>query len=160
MKLCPNCEAGNREGTLFCQNCGQGLYDDRCDETIHRRPGKLLGTSPTKAHTVRLKTLSIHIQDAVRPIVLDSESQVTLGRIGLNNAERPDLDLAPYGALEKGVSRRHAMIEIAHGSAFLRDLHSRNGTYLNGQQLPPYEPRALCDGDEIRLGTLAIHVYF
>lgn len=47
------------------------------------------------------------------------------------------------------VSRHHAQILESHGSYFLEDLRSRNGTYLNDEQL---EVRAeLTDGDEIRV---------
>lgn len=52
--------------------------------------------------------------------------------------------------LENGaISRHHAQILESHGSYFLEDLRSRNGTFLNGEQL---EGRTeLNDGDEIRL---------
>jgi len=52
--------------------------------------------------------------------------------------------------LENGaVSRHHAQILESHGSYFLEDLRSRNGTYLNDEQL---DGRAeLNDGDEIRV---------
>ncbi|MBL8848646.1 MAG: SpoIIE family protein phosphatase [Planctomycetaceae bacterium] len=47
------------------------------------------------------------------------------------------------------VSRHHAQVLESHGSYFLEDLRSRNGTFLNGEQL---ESRTeLNDGDEIRV---------
>lgn len=47
------------------------------------------------------------------------------------------------------ISRHHAQILESHGSYFLEDLRSRNGTFLNGDAL---ETRTeLHDGDQIRL---------
>jgi DNA-binding winged helix-turn-helix (wHTH) protein len=50
------------------------------------------------------------------------------------------------------VSRRHARIVLAGGSAMIEDLGSKNGTYLNDRRLSG--PTALADGDVIRLGSL------
>ena len=48
------------------------------------------------------------------------------------------------------VSRLHAILEN-HGSAWsIRDLGSRNGTYLNGEKIDA--ERVLRSGDELRLG--------
>jgi pSer/pThr/pTyr-binding forkhead associated (FHA) protein len=62
------------------------------------------------------------------------------------------------------VSRQHCLIELEGGSAWVQDLGSRNGTYLNGEQIGqrPHGPesaatlvaswrRELHDGDELRL---------
>jgi pSer/pThr/pTyr-binding forkhead associated (FHA) protein len=83
-----------------------------------------------------------------------------LGRSDNTSTQKPDLDLTPYGALEKGVSRIHAAIERSEDTLTLIDMGSANGTHLNGQRLIPDQPRVLRDGDEIRLGKLVAHVYF
>jgi DNA-binding winged helix-turn-helix (wHTH) protein len=49
-----------------------------------------------------------------------------------------------------GISRRHAHILLADGTATLEDLGSKNGTYLNGRRLNA--PALLHDGDVFRLG--------
>jgi DNA-binding winged helix-turn-helix (wHTH) protein len=49
-----------------------------------------------------------------------------------------------------GVSRRHARIDVRDGRATLVDLGSKNGTFVDGARLEG--PRALRDGDTIRLG--------
>jgi DNA-binding winged helix-turn-helix (wHTH) protein len=56
------------------------------------------------------------------------------------------------------VSRHHATIRVAGAEAFLSDLGSRNGTYVQGKRIE--DPTPLADGDEIRVGSvvLAFHV--
>ena len=49
-----------------------------------------------------------------------------------------------------GVSRRHARVDVRDGRATLVDLGSKNGTFVDGARLEG--PRALRDGDTIRLG--------
>jgi pSer/pThr/pTyr-binding forkhead associated (FHA) protein len=66
------------------------------------------------------------------------------------------------------VSRRHCALDIAPPAVWVRDLGSRNGTYVNGERLPPEEAGCagwpeyeLHDGDEVRVGrtTLRIGVF-
>jgi DNA-binding winged helix-turn-helix (wHTH) protein len=52
------------------------------------------------------------------------------------------------------VSRHHARIRVSREDAILEDLHSRNGTFLNGERLTT--PAALADGDEIALGLITL----
>ncbi len=49
------------------------------------------------------------------------------------------------------VSRHHARILVSGDGATLEDLGSKNGTFLSGK--PVTEPRALQDGDRLRIGT-------
>ncbi len=51
---------------------------------------------------------------------------------------------------EPSVSRRHACITVAAGSAVLEDLGSRNGTVVRGERV--HGPVVLEDRDTIRLG--------
>ena len=54
------------------------------------------------------------------------------------------------------VSRRHAMIEVSGGQAVLRDLDSRNGTFLNNQRVT--EAVVLQNGDRIGIGDHVLDV--
>lgn len=56
------------------------------------------------------------------------------------------------------VSRRHCAIAMWAGKVRVRDLHSRNGTFLNGQ--PIAGEVSVEDGDELRVGTqvFAFHI--
>lgn len=104
----------------------------------------------------------IFIEDSREPIGITVDNQILLGRRdgGRSNHLHGAIDLASYGAFEKGVSRAHARL-IRKGETFLiEDLASSNGTYLNGKSLNPNRPTAINTSDEIRLGELRMRVYF
>jgi pSer/pThr/pTyr-binding forkhead associated (FHA) protein len=102
----------------------------------------------------------LHIRDATEPITLHPAEKIILGRLDSNSPQKPEIDLTPYGALEKGVSRLHAAIVRTEDTLTVVDMGSSNGTHLNGQRLIPDQPRVLRDGDELRLGKLVAHIYF
>jgi len=52
------------------------------------------------------------------------------------------------------ISRRHAVITVDGTQVTLRDLRSKNGTFVRGRRIDG--PAALHDGDEIRLGSVAL----
>ncbi len=52
---------------------------------------------------------------------------------------------------DRTVSRRHAELRLQDGAWYLADLHSANGTYLNGVRVQ--EPVRLKHGDQIRMGS-------
>lgn len=56
-------------------------------------------------------------------------------------------------------SRLHCRVELTENGRGLKlvDLHSTNGTYLNGERVEGCRP--LQDGDEIRIGTSALRVH-
>jgi len=165
MQNCPYCGHDNREGTLFCEECGQTLFGEaggvRTTRQLQNVPDEL-GMKATwgTARFSRDASIIIHIRDAAEPLVLHPQQETILGRIDPTGQSRPDLDLTPFGALEKGISRHHAAIRRGEDTLTLVDLGSVNGTYLNGQRLTPEQPRVLRDGDEIRLGQLVLHIYF
>lgn len=166
MKACPYCGYGNREGLLFCEECGQGLSDER--------PGSASSTNVLdgdsseyainstwgSASLTTAASIIVQIRDAADPLQMPLADEMLLGRHDATNTRQPDIDLTPYGALEKGVSRLHATIERNEDVLTLIDLGSSNGTHLNGQRLTPHQPRVLREGDEIRLGKLVAHIYF
>jgi len=88
-------------------------------------------------------------------IRLDDFPECTLGRKDPASGSFPEVDLGPYGALEAGVSRKHAKItRVGEGRYYIMDLMSTNSTAVNGEALEPFKPRLLEDGDEITLGLL------
>ena len=52
------------------------------------------------------------------------------------------------------VSRMHAVMEKQENTYSVRDLHSRNGTFVNGEELLPEETRILKDGDTLQFADI------
>lgn len=94
--------------------------------------------------------------------VYDAEQidQLVIGRFDPNTNTTPPLDLNPFDAADKGVSRRHAAVIRRDGVLCVVDMGSPNGTFLNGQRLIPNQPRILRDGDDLRLGHLVLQIKF
>lgn len=62
-------------------------------------------------------------------------------------------------AEERRVSRRHCLIEVRPPHAYVRDLGSRNGTYVNGERLDEAGgERELRDRDELRIGATTVRI--
>ena len=57
---------------------------------------------------------------------------------------------------DSSVSRWHVRLMVADGQCVVKDIGSRNGTYLNGDQI---EEAALRDGDHLVLGQVALTVH-
>jgi hypothetical protein len=67
----------------------------------------------------------------------------SIARVG--RGEGNDVFLA-----DPSVSREHAVVDVRSGDAFVRDLGSTNGTFVNGSRT---ERRSLRDGDELCFGN-------
>jgi pSer/pThr/pTyr-binding forkhead associated (FHA) protein/RsiW-degrading membrane proteinase PrsW (M82 family) len=52
------------------------------------------------------------------------------------------------------ISRRHFAIQVSGDAYSIEDLHSNNGTMLNGERLQPGERRTLKQGDKISCGNV------
>ena len=50
------------------------------------------------------------------------------------------------------VSRRHALVTIQNGRCYIRDNHSTNRLFINGQAIQQDVDTLLSDGDRIRMG--------
>lgn len=83
-----------------------------------------------------------------------------IGRCDTINGNAPEVDLAPFDAFTKGVSRKHALITVKNQRLMLRDLNSTNGTRLNNMICAPGEEYRLRHGDELLLGQLKLQVSF
>ena len=60
------------------------------------------------------------------------------------------------GIPEPTVSRRHARIERRGSSYVLQDLHSVNGTFVDGERLASGASRVLRDGDELSISSVCM----
>ena len=80
--------------------------------------------------------------DSVYPLL---DAECTIGRSSDNVISVPD----------GSVSSKHARIVRSDEGFAIEDLQSRNGTYVNGERVVD-APRALSDGDLIRLGKVIL----
>jgi pSer/pThr/pTyr-binding forkhead associated (FHA) protein len=105
--------------------------------------------------------LEIQIMHAADPpikIVAPGAEGYVIGRSDSHSSYVPDVDLAPFDALERGVSRRHAALVRYRGVVHVIDLSSVNGTFLNGERLLPDVPYALKAGDQLSLANLSLSI--
>ena len=106
--------------------------------------------------------LVLHIRNEAEPLVIEiGDGNNAVGRMDSATGRKVDIDLTRYGALQKGVSRLHAVFFRGEDDTlYLVDAGSSNGTFLNGHQLPANEASPVNNGDEITLGKLRMHAYF
>lgn len=91
---------------------------------------------------------------------LDTMRKVLIGRTDVQQGFVPDIDVIGLGYDDAGVSRKHAALEHDGERVKVRDLSSTNGTYLNGKRVMPEQPRILRNGDDLRMGDVAIKIMF
>lgn len=163
--ICPECEHENDEAAKICAYCGAPLVDvttrtstRSLDDTDFEEGVPKWGSAKFNART----NLLLGVNGDVRTFTFDAAeiTSLMIGRRDPDTGELPDVNLTEFGALEKGVSRRHASIVRKDGSLYLVDLGSPNGTFLNGQKLAPNQERILRDGDDVRLGHLVLRITF
>lgn len=88
------------------------------------------------------------------------QDRLILGRDDPPSGYVPEVNLAPYGAGDQGVSRRHLAIIRHDNILYIEDLGSRNGSKLNGEALKPEEEYPLNDGDMLMLGGLQMVIWY
>jgi hypothetical protein len=59
---------------------------------------------------------------------------------------------------DPGISRRHLRVGITEGRLFAEDLNSLNGTLLDGEEIPPFQPVPLSPEQTLTLGQLVLTV--
>lgn len=156
--MCGNCGKLNRKGEQICYACGvlllPSLSQTRSLESTDLMPDR---GSEYFARSSSLVLFVTAIKKSVESLIGD---EATIGRFSTESVVQPDIDLAPFDSERLGVSRVHAKLIRSADTLTLLDLKSRNHTYLNGQRIYPNEVRVLHDGDEIRLGKLALRTIF
>lgn len=156
MQICPHCGTENLEGMLYCTQCGVALGPvPLSTRQLPDEEGRG-GTDQLSPDNV----LILQVENDETPIFVQIRSEVILGRITDQSEATTYLNLTPYGADDRGVSRRHARLLRDGQAVYLMDLNSTNGTQLNGEALPASVERRLRDGDEISLGHLRVFIYF
>jgi hypothetical protein len=167
MNICPYCERNNQDGLMLCSFCGRSFSLLGAGvPTLLKRSSSLYFEAVVMADTEDSEKFAddaaavLYVGESSLPHVLPIEALAVMGRASADRSLKPNLDLSAYDAYNRGVSARHAALQRAGDRLFLRDLGSTNGTYLNGERLAPYQPKALRHGDEIHLGQLKMRILF
>ncbi len=139
---------------------------------VHFRPSPSLrkGQVEIVASRVPAETVSeILSGQATDPLVTHcTERPEPLARLSLLNGEHAGREwevwhpitvigrseVAHVMLADTKVSRVHARLSQEEDGWWLEDIHSRNGTEVNGERLTPGIPRHVHDGDEILIGGL------
>jgi hypothetical protein len=160
-RVCPVCGLAAALDQATCARCGENLLDP--NRTIP-------ATLPIDARGSTMVDAGDAILSEQTPIMLliggaqcslPIARTLTIGRQSAPlNASQPHVDLTPYQAWEAGVSRLHVRIRRESTLAYVTDLGSSNGTYLNGRRLEPGTERLLRNGDRLQLSQLSIEIRF
>jgi hypothetical protein len=174
MIQCATCHSAEFPGALFCGSCGAALPSLSATVMEPEREAatalpafslpSLLIFPPLVGQNLKVlkdvRQLRFVIGGSGRSVTVDLDRPLLIGRRDPNAGILPELDLTLDQEGERGVSRRHAIIEASDAGITLTDLNSTNGTLLNNVALPPELPYSLQDGDQIHVGNLVLHVYF
>ena len=164
--LCSQCGNKMPSHSAFCDNCGtavsassppaqyappQSTYQPPAQPSLHAPPPAIGMTVVAPRFIVQTYNATLNIPT--------NKSELIIGRKDAASDHFPDVDLAPYGGEEGGVSRTHAKFIIQGNQCYLEDLQAVNYTFINQQKLSPGEQRPLNNGDELRLGKVIL-VFF
>ncbi|MGE5174379.1 MAG: FHA domain-containing protein [Betaproteobacteria bacterium] len=140
---CKECQMENIEGALFCEECGTKL-DGKPEllETAAEAGGEQLVLASSDGCRLEIPT----------------KDEVMIGREDPISEVFPDVDLTSLGGIEKGVSRKHAVIHRSGADYTVEDMGSMNGTYINKKRIQPHAPQTIKPGDEVRFGKLSLSV--
>jgi len=165
---CPVCSyAENTDGATVCIRCGSVLPDTRI--TILKRHTSILSPEKVEAQskvrdkhkgTLQRTDIAVYFGELDEPVIIPLAKDLLLGRGSGTDQEPADLlDLAAFGAIENGVSRKHALLHRLGPDIVAIDQGSTNGTWLNGVRLNPAQPVTLRSGDRLLLARLQLQIY-
>ena len=162
MLTCPHCHS-EIEPSLVCPECGEPLVPEGSSEaTVVMSVDQIRATHQRQWQSAEIgedREIYGMMGGQRLAIKLHEEKPVILGR-GDKDVDGPDIDLTPYGAHEKGVSRQHISVGMAGDIVEVQDLGSTNGTFLNGRQMTANQWYILRNLDELRLGSFVITISF
>ncbi len=171
MIACPECRAEHLPGTLFCDRCGAAVHPAAQAHVARApRPSSPAAppgppAAPARRRPETLPPPPATAQPHLRVTIAHARHDLTLreaiihiGRADPDIGFSPELDLTPFGALERGVSRRHATIQWAEGGYVLIDQHSNNGTWLEGARLVAGYAYQLPPRASVRFGDLVVQL--
>ncbi len=165
MPKCSHCGFDNYPHAYVCALCYAVLRAR--DAQQHSSTFSMIFPKPTPPSShlnvdlnkLDKRTLVLYIGELTEPAILRVIQMAFLGRASENYKIHPLLDLTPFDAGAKGVSRVHAAIYRTETGMSIEDRGSSNGTWLNGIRLEPRKFYKLSSGDHLFLSKLPVEVY-
>lgn len=175
---CPFCFAKHVVNTVFCDECGQFLApensptteqfngaDNDHDLTKWKKPSMFVPAANLEFNSSKvsdlekpLRQVCLRIGPQKQKIEFQLHASVYIGRLDAGQDIFPDIDLTQYSFEAKAVSRRHIRLFLQDSAVMIEDLDSLNGTFLNGERLPPFMSVPLSSGDCLKLSSLQVEV--
>ena len=158
--LCPVCKSKNVDTALVCSHCGAALEENLTNlVAITEHPPAEDVASFIDVAMIPEGGIGIFVAGAPKPYYMAVYKELIIGRQSEATLEST-LDLSDLDAFNMGVSRRHAMIRRTESGFEIIDLTSRNGTWLNAEQLVPNKPYPFASGSQLRLGRMRLFVVY
>ena len=157
---CPACTATVQQDDLICFTCGANLPRERpanepaspptvMQEYLRRggaAPGPGPAACPHCGAVLRESPVVLRLSFPTGNVEVPAGTSLVLGR------DPEESLVAAAFADYDNVSRRHATVTVSDaGHATIRDEHSTNGTFVNGDRVLPGAEARLADGDSVRL---------
>ena len=166
-RFCPVCKQKNAIDATVCVYCNSPLVLQSQSQTTSKQMTEEDSpplTQAEKAHIIDvlrpLRGIRIYVVNSSTQIIIEEDrKEFILGR-RTQDAEDELVDLFPFGAYDKFVSRRHTMIRKTENGYEIVDLNSANGTWLDNKRLTAGKTYPLPNGSLIRLGQLSLFVYY
>jgi len=116
--------------------------------------GRKISPDAARGRPIMLKLMIGDGEDYITVILLND---ITIGRS--DNELHVEVDLTPYHAQRRGVSRQHVKILRRDDQIYIQDLRSTNGTRMNGQTLEPGRAYELHGNENLVLGQFPIQIH-
>ena len=166
--FCPVCKHLNEANVIVCSNCGTLLTIQNPVTTKQVPEGsiplEIAAESIFMEALIPEEGIAIFLAEETRRLIaIEKEKEFILGRLTEQSKMSIEaiLDLAPFGAFDSGVSRRHAIIRCTAPHVYeIEDLESSNGTWLNGKRIAPNKPYSLTNRAVIRVARINLQVFF
>jgi pSer/pThr/pTyr-binding forkhead associated (FHA) protein len=145
---CPVCAAEVKPDDIICFTCGANLPRSRPDEDPPAPATVMQEHLNREEATGSISPAVLRLAFPTGNVEIPAGTSLLLGR---DPAE--SLVAAAFAQFDN-VSRRHATVTMDDaGHATIRDEHSTNGTFVNGDRVLPGTTVRLADGDTVRLGA-------
>lgn len=157
---CPFCKASIDDDSRFCDQCGNAL--NFCPECRQPKRGTECPACGADLVSAEVFFGASKAEEPIQPVVMHVSEYVLLGD-GFNLKLKEGVfgrttGIYPEFASSIYISGTHGELRCQNGQWQIRDLGSRNGTFVNGVKLAPDTWVDLHLGDQLKIATTHLTV--